>query len=143
MKLKTLCIFTLALSLMACSEDMLNPQHNQKTPMEMPDAKTLKKQPFMLLAGSWINDTNDLVFHIDSVGNFVMRDSRNAQITEQTGSLKDVSKSYALNDLRYELYDNKNQPMHWAFGLRQADEKTRELLLLDGSTATVFHFNKD
>ena len=143
MKFKTLCVSMLALSLMACSEDMLTPQHNQKTPMTMPDAETFKKQPFILLTGSWINNTRDIEIHIDSVGYFVMRDSSNAQITEQTGKLKDVSKSYALNDLRYELYNNQKQPMNLAFGVRQLDEKTRYLVLLDGSTSTPFYPSKD
>lgn len=143
MKFKTLCVSMLALSLMACSEDALTPQYNQNTPFAIPDAETLQKQPFILVTGDWINETRNIVIHIDSVGYFVMRDSGNAQITEQTGKLKDVSKSYNLNELRYELYNSQKQPMNLAFGVRQLDEKKHYLVLLDGSTSTPFYPNKD
>ena len=145
MKFKTLCVCaTLTLIFTAFSDDMLTPQYDQKTPQTMPDEKTMKKQPFIIVEGSWVGvEDNNTVIHIDNIGHFMMRDRTNAQIIEEQGNLKNVSTSNAINDLRFELYDEKNQPMKLSLMVRQIDDKTRHLILLNGSISTAFRPAKD
>ncbi|MBR7001171.1 MAG: hypothetical protein IKI11_00685 [Neisseriaceae bacterium] len=133
---KTLCTLTLALSLMACSEDVLQPQYDKKTPQTMPDAATLKKHPFLLVSGEWIDHTGGTTVNIDEVGHFIMR--HHITNTEDTGYLEYV---HSKHGSRYELYRDNKKPMNLAFSVKIEQDK-RELLLLDDSTAMPFRLVK-
>ena len=129
---KRLCVCTLALCLMACSEDMLTPKYNEQTPLTTPDEQALQKHPFLMVTGEWIDDSGGTTVNIDDVGNFVMRNHTTS--SQETGYLVYINDNEGM---RFALYQNNKKAMDLAFRVKTVDNK-RELLLLGNGVATPF-----
>lgn len=130
--LKQICVCAVALSLVACSEDMLTPKYDQESSTTMPDAKTLKKHPFLMATGDWKANTGDITLTIDDLGHFIMRDSNMASSVE--GYLVSIGTS---DHQRFELYKNDKTSMNLTVSVEGVD-KERQLILLNNTTTLKF-----
>lgn len=140
MKIKNILLCTLTLSLLACSEEMLTPTYGDNKPetfQRSSKGKTHADNPFSFVVGNWVDETGTTEVYIDNLGHFVMKQTNDHQAKEELGYLEDVSTSTKLEDLRFELYRNNKEKMHLAFSVREENQQ-RHLVLLDGSTVSVF-----